>query len=147
MGSVQFLMLSSSLELFIASTKCLWQIDLRGNSFVVVFFVLFFAVLCICAICVSVAHPPHFWHPGSGVVCTFKDKTYNPGDSWHPYLEPFGLMFCMRCVCTEVPFNICSLLSLQNKNLKEYCTKLLDLSIELWLYYIALFFLDRPCEV
>ncbi|KAG7517025.1 chordin 2 [Solea senegalensis] len=38
---------------------------------------------------------------GSGVVCTFKNKTYNPGDSWHPYLEPFGLMFCMRCVCTE----------------------------------------------
>ncbi|XP_027886861.1 chordin-like protein 2 isoform X1 [Xiphophorus couchianus] len=38
---------------------------------------------------------------GSGVVCTFKDKTYRPGDSWHPYLEPFGYMFCMRCVCTE----------------------------------------------
>uniref|UniRef100_A0A3Q3XG79 VWFC domain-containing protein n=1 Tax=Mola mola TaxID=94237 RepID=A0A3Q3XG79_MOLML len=38
----------------------------------------------------------------SGVVCTFKDKTYSPGDSWHPYLEPFGLMFCMRCVCTEI---------------------------------------------
>lgn len=37
----------------------------------------------------------------SGVLCTFKDKTYSPGDSWHPYLEPFGFMFCMRCVCTE----------------------------------------------
>ncbi|XP_037834952.1 chordin-like protein 2 isoform X2 [Kryptolebias marmoratus] len=38
---------------------------------------------------------------GSGVLCTFKDKTYSPGDSWHPYLEPFGFMFCMRCVCAE----------------------------------------------
>lgn len=38
---------------------------------------------------------------GPGVVCTFKNKTYNPGDSWHPFLEPFGLMFCMKCVCTE----------------------------------------------
>ncbi|MEQ2306234.1 hypothetical protein AMECASPLE_006055 [Ameca splendens] len=38
---------------------------------------------------------------GSGVVCTFKDKSYRPGDSWHPYLEPFGYMFCMRCVCAE----------------------------------------------
>ncbi|KAF3705989.1 Chordin-like protein 2 [Channa argus] len=28
-------------------------------------------------------------------------KTYNPGDNWHPYLEPFGLMFCMRSICTE----------------------------------------------
>uniref|UniRef100_A0A3P8WYD3 Chordin-like 2 n=1 Tax=Cynoglossus semilaevis TaxID=244447 RepID=A0A3P8WYD3_CYNSE len=38
---------------------------------------------------------------GSKVVCTFKDETYSPGDSWHPYLEPFGLMLCMRCLCTE----------------------------------------------
>lgn len=37
----------------------------------------------------------------SAVVCTFKDKTYSPGDSWHPYLEPFGFMFCMQCACTE----------------------------------------------
>ncbi|CAB1333012.1 unnamed protein product [Coregonus sp. 'balchen'] len=37
----------------------------------------------------------------SAVFCSFKDKTYSPGDSWHPYLEPFGFMFCMRCSCTE----------------------------------------------
>ncbi|KAJ8266576.1 hypothetical protein GJAV_G00132060 [Gymnothorax javanicus] len=37
----------------------------------------------------------------SGVFCTFKEKTYSPGDSWHPYLEPYGIMFCMRCACTE----------------------------------------------
>lgn len=65
-----------------------------------------------------------FWHPGNGLVCTFKDKTYNPGDSWHPYLEPFGLMFCMRCVCTEVPPNICTFYS--SAHLKEHCTKLPD---------------------
>ncbi|KAL6469949.1 hypothetical protein MHYP_G00210680 [Metynnis hypsauchen] len=35
------------------------------------------------------------------VFCTFKEKIYNPGDSWHPYLEPFGFMFCVRCACTE----------------------------------------------
>ncbi|XP_076835619.1 chordin-like protein 2 isoform X1 [Brachyhypopomus gauderio] len=35
------------------------------------------------------------------VLCTFKEKTYNPGESWHPYLQPFGLMFCMQCTCTE----------------------------------------------
>ncbi|XP_026794232.2 chordin-like protein 2 [Pangasianodon hypophthalmus] len=35
------------------------------------------------------------------MLCTFKEKTYSPGDSWHPYLEPFGFMFCMRCSCTE----------------------------------------------
>ncbi|KAF3706453.1 Chordin-like protein 2 Precursor [Channa argus] len=45
---------------------------------------------------------------GSGVVCTFKDKTYNPGDNWHPYLEPFGFMFCMRCICTETGHVKCS---------------------------------------
>ncbi|XP_053297374.1 chordin-like protein 2 [Pleuronectes platessa] len=39
---------------------------------------------------------------GSAVVCTFKDKTFSPGDSWHPYLEPLGFMFCMRCLCTEI---------------------------------------------
>ncbi|KAK6486039.1 chordin-like protein 2 isoform X1 [Huso huso] len=33
--------------------------------------------------------------------CTFKEKRYNPGDSWHPYLEPHGFMFCIRCTCAE----------------------------------------------
>ncbi|XP_020778801.1 chordin-like protein 2 [Boleophthalmus pectinirostris] len=45
---------------------------------------------------------------GRGVVCTFKNKTYNLGDSWHPYLEPFGLMYCMRCVCAETGHVKCS---------------------------------------
>ncbi|XP_056586149.1 chordin-like protein 2 isoform X2 [Triplophysa dalaica] len=38
----------------------------------------------------------------SGVFCTFKEKLYRQGDSWHPYLEPFGFIFCMRCTCTEM---------------------------------------------
>lgn len=60
-------------------------------------------LLCVCATCVSqLILPTVDTHAGSGVLCTFKDKTYSPGDSWHPYLEPFGLMFCVRCVCTEV---------------------------------------------
>ncbi|XP_061903687.1 chordin-like protein 2 [Entelurus aequoreus] len=45
---------------------------------------------------------------GSGAACTFKDKTFNPGDSWHPFLEPFGLMLCMRCFCTEMGHVRCS---------------------------------------
>ncbi len=48
-------------------------------------------------------------HTVSGVFCTFKEKTYRPGDSWHPYLEPFGFMFCMRCTCTEVHIQLPSL--------------------------------------
>ncbi|KAL6098532.1 chrdl2 [Pungitius sinensis] len=45
---------------------------------------------------------------GPAVLCTFKDKTYSPGDSWHPYLEPLGFMFCMRCVCSEAGRVKCS---------------------------------------
>ncbi|XP_075878172.1 chordin-like protein 2 [Nelusetta ayraudi] len=45
--------------------------------------------------------------PG-GPLCTFKDRTFEPGDSWHPHLEPFGLMSCVRCVCTEAGRVKCS---------------------------------------
>ncbi|KAG7271664.1 hypothetical protein CRUP_022281 [Coryphaenoides rupestris] len=38
----------------------------------------------------------------SSPTCAFKDQTFSAGDSWHPYLEPFGLMLCMRCMCAEV---------------------------------------------
>ncbi|XP_057677768.1 chordin-like protein 2 [Corythoichthys intestinalis] len=43
-----------------------------------------------------------------GVLCTFKDKTFKPGDSWHPFLEPFGLVLCIRCSCTEKGHVKCS---------------------------------------
>lgn len=60
-------------------------------------------LLCVCATCIFLLILLTVdTHAGSGVLCTFKDKTYSPGDSWHPHLNPFGLMFCMRCVCTEV---------------------------------------------
>uniref|UniRef100_A0A8C6QAJ2 Chordin-like 2 n=1 Tax=Nannospalax galili TaxID=1026970 RepID=A0A8C6QAJ2_NANGA len=36
-----------------------------------------------------------------GKVCIFGEKIYTPGQSWHPYLEPQGLMYCVRCTCTE----------------------------------------------
>uniref|UniRef100_A0A8C5GQ79 Chordin-like protein 2 n=1 Tax=Gouania willdenowi TaxID=441366 RepID=A0A8C5GQ79_GOUWI len=41
------------------------------------------------------------------ISCTYKNPfhtfppTFSPGQSWHPYLEPFGFMFCMRCLCSE----------------------------------------------
>lgn len=91
-------------------------------------------------------------HAGSGVVCTFKDKTYNPGDSWHPYLEPFGLMFCMRCLCTEV---LSPHLLLLVKHIKEYYNEFLNcprnsglmepMPVICSLSHFP--FIERPCQV
>uniref|UniRef100_A0A8V5HDC0 Uncharacterized protein n=1 Tax=Melopsittacus undulatus TaxID=13146 RepID=A0A8V5HDC0_MELUD len=39
--------------------------------------------------------------PGPDVFCDFNGKKYSPGESWHPYLEPQGLMYCIRCSCSE----------------------------------------------
>ncbi|KAL0994046.1 hypothetical protein UPYG_G00117110 [Umbra pygmaea] len=55
----------------------------------------------------------------SAVFCSFKEKTYSPGDSWHPYLEPFGFMFCMWCSCTKTGHVKCNTIkcpSLQCEN-------------------------------
>ncbi|XP_040387616.1 chordin-like protein 2 isoform X1 [Cygnus olor] len=35
------------------------------------------------------------------MFCDFSGKKYSPGESWHPYLEPQGLMYCIRCSCSE----------------------------------------------
>ncbi|XP_013978306.1 chordin-like protein 2 isoform X3 [Canis lupus baileyi] len=35
------------------------------------------------------------------LFCFFHGKRYAPGESWHPYLEPQGLMYCLRCTCSE----------------------------------------------
>ncbi|NXJ08607.1 CRDL2 protein, partial [Odontophorus gujanensis] len=35
------------------------------------------------------------------MFCDFNGKKYSPGESWHPYLEPQGLMYCIRCSCSE----------------------------------------------
>lgn len=40
--------------------------------------------------------------PGPDMFCLFHGKRYSPGESWHPYLEPQGLMYCLRCTCSEV---------------------------------------------
>ncbi|XP_022377466.1 chordin-like protein 2 isoform X1 [Enhydra lutris kenyoni] len=39
--------------------------------------------------------------PGPDMFCLFHGKRYAPGESWHPYLEPQGLMYCLRCTCSE----------------------------------------------
>ncbi|XP_064414111.1 chordin-like protein 2 isoform X1 [Latimeria chalumnae] len=33
--------------------------------------------------------------------CIFQDKRYSPGETWHPYLEPHGLAYCIQCRCSE----------------------------------------------
>ncbi|KAJ7400114.1 Chordin-like protein 2 [Pitangus sulphuratus] len=38
---------------------------------------------------------------GPDTFCDFNGKKYSPGESWHPYLEPQGLMYCIRCSCSE----------------------------------------------
>ncbi|OWK51500.1 Chordin-like protein 2 [Lonchura striata] len=38
---------------------------------------------------------------GPEAFCDFNGKKYSPGESWHPYLEPQGLMYCIRCSCSE----------------------------------------------
>ncbi|XP_034615602.1 chordin-like protein 2 [Trachemys scripta elegans] len=35
------------------------------------------------------------------MFCDFNGKKYGPGESWHPYLEPQGLTYCIRCTCLE----------------------------------------------
>lgn len=42
---------------------------------------------------------------GPGKVCLFGEKIYTPGQSWHPYLEPQGTIYCVRCTCSEVSFS------------------------------------------
>lgn len=40
--------------------------------------------------------------PGPDMFCLFHGKRYSPGESWHPFLEPQGLMYCLRCTCSKV---------------------------------------------
>ncbi|KAM4012071.1 chordin-like protein 2, partial [Anomaloglossus baeobatrachus] len=35
------------------------------------------------------------------MFCLFHGKKYSPGESWHPYLEPHGVVYCIRCTCSE----------------------------------------------
>ncbi|XP_028732788.1 chordin-like protein 1 isoform X3 [Peromyscus maniculatus bairdii] len=44
----------------------------------------------------------------SETYCVFQDKKYRVGEKWHPYLEPYGLVYCVNCVCTENGNVLCS---------------------------------------
>ncbi|XP_048885559.1 chordin-like protein 1 isoform X1 [Brienomyrus brachyistius] len=37
----------------------------------------------------------------SNKLCTFQEKRYRLGERWHPYLEPYGYVYCVSCLCTE----------------------------------------------
>ncbi|OXB75406.1 UNVERIFIED_CONTAM: hypothetical protein H355_010608 [Colinus virginianus] len=37
----------------------------------------------------------------SDTYCVFQDKKYRAGERWHPYLEPYGLVYCVNCLCSE----------------------------------------------
>lgn len=55
------------------------------------------------------------WFTDSDTYCVFQDKKYRVGERWHPYLEPYGLVYCVNCLCSEVglssysPYNFCLL--------------------------------------
>ncbi|XP_078403641.1 chordin-like protein 2 isoform X1 [Cetorhinus maximus] len=37
----------------------------------------------------------------SDTFCVFQDKKYRMGERWHPYLEPYGFVYCINCLCSE----------------------------------------------
>ncbi|XP_048461234.1 chordin-like protein 1 isoform X2 [Rhincodon typus] len=37
----------------------------------------------------------------SDAFCVFQDKKYRLGERWHPYLEPYGFVYCITCLCLE----------------------------------------------
>ncbi|KAF6389805.1 chordin like 1 [Rhinolophus ferrumequinum] len=44
----------------------------------------------------------------SETYCMFQDKKYRVGERWHPYLEPYGLVYCVNCICLENGNVLCS---------------------------------------
>uniref|UniRef100_A0A9L0IEG7 Chordin like 1 n=1 Tax=Equus asinus TaxID=9793 RepID=A0A9L0IEG7_EQUAS len=44
----------------------------------------------------------------SETYCVFQDKKYRVGERWHPYLEPYGLVYCVNCLCSENGNVLCS---------------------------------------
>ncbi|XP_038604103.1 chordin-like protein 1 isoform X1 [Tachyglossus aculeatus] len=44
----------------------------------------------------------------SETYCVFQDKKYRAGERWHPYLEPYGLVYCVNCLCSENGNVFCS---------------------------------------
>ncbi|XP_078268166.1 chordin-like protein 2 [Rhinoraja longicauda] len=37
----------------------------------------------------------------SDTFCMFQDKRYRMGERWHPFLEPYGFVYCINCACSE----------------------------------------------
>nr|XP_019574192.1 PREDICTED: chordin-like protein 1 isoform X5 [Rhinolophus sinicus] len=44
----------------------------------------------------------------SETYCMFQDQKYRVGERWHPYLEPYGLVYCVNCICLENGNVLCS---------------------------------------
>nr|XP_006003663.1 PREDICTED: chordin-like protein 1 isoform X2 [Latimeria chalumnae] len=44
----------------------------------------------------------------SDTYCVFQEKKYHIGERWHPYLEPYGLVYCVNCLCSETGMVLCN---------------------------------------
>ncbi|KAJ8246912.1 hypothetical protein GJAV_G00256720 [Gymnothorax javanicus] len=40
--------------------------------------------------------------------CLFQEKKYKVGERWHPYLEPYGYVYCINCICSETGNVLCN---------------------------------------
>ncbi|XP_036258377.1 chordin-like protein 1 isoform X2 [Molothrus aeneus] len=68
------------------------------------FHFIFFGVLCLLFIDGSKLEQVKH----SDTYCVFQDKKYHVGERWHPYLEPYGLVYCVNCLCSENGNVLCS---------------------------------------
>ncbi|XP_029113467.1 chordin-like protein 1 isoform X2 [Scleropages formosus] len=44
----------------------------------------------------------------SDSLCVFQEKKYKMGERWHPYLEPYGYVYCISCLCSNGGNVLCS---------------------------------------
>ncbi|KAJ8337923.1 hypothetical protein SKAU_G00368890 [Synaphobranchus kaupii] len=44
----------------------------------------------------------------SDSFCMFQEKKYKVGERWHPYLEPYGYVYCINCLCSETGSVLCN---------------------------------------
>ncbi|MBN3323645.1 CRDL1 protein, partial [Atractosteus spatula] len=44
----------------------------------------------------------------SDSFCVFQEKKYKVGERWHPYLEPYGFVYCINCLCAESGNVLCN---------------------------------------
>lgn len=52
--------------------------------------------------------------------CNFGFLHYDIGDSWHPDITPFGVMFCLICTCTRIP-NVVTTGKVTCRNIRHRC--------------------------